>query len=308
MVLIGLGIGMFYLVAAAGTVLLYRWLWLNRPPLPVIAVSLLGGLLLSGYLSYRVGGQRLLRMLEATRIPQAQAPGVHNRIDVLADRMNIPRPTLFVATMGAPNALAIGGTKRGALVIDRSLFRLLTADELEGIIAHELAHLKHRDSLRQTLLQGAVQSASLLLTLLLLPLLFALSGIGSGIAWIRGQPSNPTNPFARLRTTVLRGVFAVGILAVLLARSRSRRQELAADKRAADVTGKPLALARALRKIDQATDPSWVFAPFSRNQQTDSSLEEWLATHPPVDERIQRLKKLAHDSSADGTATNIPVS
>mgnify|MGYP000291173782 CR=1 FL=1 len=100
------------------------------------------------------------------------------------------------------------------------------------------------------------------------------------------------------------GLFAGFVLATLVSRSRSRKREFAADDRAAEVTGDPVALARALRRIERATDPTWSFAPFSTHKRTDGAAERWLSTHPSTDERVERLRERAE---AQGPTRRIPA-
>jgi heat shock protein HtpX len=95
--------------------------------------------LVFGYLSYRFNTNRLLSRLNVIPLSQAHAPRIHASVDRLTNRMNIDRPEVYVARLGQPNAFALGS---GTLVIDQSLIRLLTPAELEGVLAHELAHLE----------------------------------------------------------------------------------------------------------------------------------------------------------------------
>jgi len=97
----------------------------------------------------------------------------------------------------------------------------------------------------------------------------------------------------RIALRLAAGLIVGFVLATLLVRARSRNREFAADDRAAGVTGDPLALARALRRIQQATEPAWPFAPLSTHRETGESIERWLSTHPSVDERIERLRRRA---------------
>ncbi|WP_426963708.1 M48 family metallopeptidase [Haloparvum alkalitolerans] len=282
-----------YLAAALLGYRALLWLWATRPDAPTLAAVLAGATLLSAYLSYRVGTSQLLAALSTDRLPRSAAPGLHRRIDDLAARMGVDRPTLYVGEMGAPNAFAVGGSDRGALVLDRSLFRLLDPAELEGIVAHELAHLERNDGLRRALAQGVVQTAAGLLTVALVPAILALSGLARGSAWIRGRPGDRRGPLSRLRRAVVAAPVLVLFAATLIARARSRRREFAADDRAVEVTGDPLALARALRRIERATETAWPLGPLSTNRETESTLERWISTHPPTEERVERLAERA---------------
>ncbi len=293
MAVVGLAVLAGYAGAAYLGYLAVQALWTIRPDPAVLIAVLACATAVWGYLSYRSGTARLLSAFPTTWLPRDRAPSLHRRLDRLVERMDLDRPELYVARMGVPNALAVGGPGRGALVLDRSLFRLLNADELDGIMAHELAHLESHDSLVRTLAYSAGRTVVALVTLAVLPAVLLLTGIARGWMWIRGRP------FSRGRLdTVREGIGRVLIVVfvgfALLVRAHSRHREFAADDRAVAVTGDPIALARALRRIDRASKPRWgLFAPLYReddeDEDGDNPLAHWLSTHPPTDERIERL-------------------
>lgn len=299
-----------YLAAASLGYLGLRWLWAARPTLPALLAVLIVVSIGSAYLSYRIGTVQLLAGLEADRLPRERAPSVHRRLDELALRMDVERPDLFVTAMHAPNALAVGGTARGAMVLDRSLFVLLDPVELEGIMAHELAHLEGNDGLQQAVTYGIGQTIVGLLTVVCLPAILALSGLARGSAWLRGTPFDRRGPFARLYRALVGAIVVVLVAFTLLGRARSRRREFDADDRAAEVTGDPLALARALRKIERAQGPAWELASLSTNRDTEDPLERWIATHPSTEERVERLLERAGSTQQQRRAagpTYVPV-
>ncbi|MGZ0746780.1 M48 family metallopeptidase [Haloparvum sp. AD34] len=293
MAAVGLTLLAGYLAAAYLGYLGLYWLWANRPDLPTLVAIVVGVGIVSAYLSYRLGTSQLLAALETNRLPRSRAPGLHRRVDELAARMDVDRPDLFLTRAHAPNAVAIGGAERGALVLDRSLFRLLQPAELEAIIAHELAHLERNDGLLLAVVQGLSRTVVGLVTVALVPAILALSGLARGSAWLRGRPFDRSGPFARLRRLVLSAPMLLVVATTLLVRARSRRREFAADDRAASVTGNPEALARALKKIERAQEPAWPLAPLSSHRESESRIERWLSTHPSTDERIERLAEQA---------------
>ena len=302
---VGVGLLVVYLAAALFVADLLRAVWAARPDLPVLLALLAATALASAYLSYRLGTAQILANLEGDRVPRERAPDLHRRIDSLAARMDVERPALYVTDARAPNAFAVGGgSDGGALVIDRSLFRLLAPREVEAIFAHELAHLEGNDGLAIAMADGVGRSLVGFATVAALPALLALSGLAAASAWIRGRPGDRSGSFARLHRALAGALFAGFVLATLVARSRSRRREFAADDRAAEVTGDPVALARALRRIERATDPTWSFAPFSTNKRTDEATERWLSTHPSTDERVERLRELAE---SQGPTRRVPA-
>lgn len=294
-----------YLTAALFVADLLRAVWAARPDLPVLLALLAAGALGSAYLSYRVGTAQVLASLDGDRLPRERAPNLHRRVDALAARMEVARPTLYVTDTRAPNAFAVGGgSDGGALVVDRSLFRLLSAREIEAILAHELAHLEGNDGFAIAMADGVGRSVIGIATVAALPALLALSGLAAASAWIRGRPSDRSGPFARLHRALAGVLFGGFVLTTLLSRSRSRKREFAADDRAAEVTGDPMALARALRRIERATEPTWPLAPFSTHKRTEDAAERWLSTHPATDERVERLRRRAE---SQGPTRRIPA-
>lgn len=302
-VLIGLTVLVGYLAAAY---LVYRVLAVlvaGRPgPVPLVT-ALLVGTVLSGYLSYRFGTVGLLRSLDAQPLARHRAPWLYRRVDRLVEPMDLDRPDLLVASLGAPNALALGSSRRGALVLDVGLFRLLDGDELTGIVAHELAHLESDDGLVRAMIYASIQTAVGIGLVVAAPVALALTGIGRGLAWITGRPDNLA---LRVRAALGAGVGLVTFLVTAVVRSRSRRREFAADQRAAQVTGDPLALARALRRIERASQPR--LGPFRIPvEREEHPLERVLSTHPSTDERVERLVDQARGGQERRRKRRIPI-
>ncbi|WP_049994417.1 M48 family metallopeptidase [Halapricum salinum] len=300
--LVGTALLVVYLLAALLTYELFVYL-LERPPDPLTALLTIGlVVLVASYLSYRFGTRQLLAGLGGIEIRPRNAPALFDQLDRLEQRMTVERPRVVVADLGVPNAFALGGVRSGVLVFDRSLLRVLSPDEREAILAHELAHLESYDAFVQTLSYSVLRTIVGLLLLPLLPLLFLVTGIARGLAWIRGRPGEWTrNPvmvvyyWATLSVTLL----AIGL--TVLIRAHSRRREYAADDRAVEITGRPLALARALRKIDRATERQRGLLSTLYVQGDDEGvLTRLLSTHPPMDDRIERLLDRAEADSLRG--------
>jgi heat shock protein HtpX len=292
-----------YLLAALLLVDVALLAWRHRPDPLVLGTVVVGTALVTGYLSYRLGTAHLVAALDAEELDRDRARGLYRRVDELADAADIDTPRLAVTRLGFPNALALGGTADGIVVLDVSLFQILSAPELEAIVAHELAHLAARDTLVKTLGYAVVDTLGGLLAFLLLPVIVVASGLARALAHIRGKtPTDAERTAARARVAV--GSFAVVLLfaLTLVLRAHSRRREYAADERAAELTGRPLALARALDRIRRASSPSGPLARFYIHGDEEGRLTRLFATHPPMDDRIERLRGMD-----DGRTVRIPV-
>jgi heat shock protein HtpX len=269
------------------------YLWAQRPD-PATTVAVVVALTLAaGYASYRLGTARIRFTLDPAELPRAEMPALYRRVDALADRVGIETPRLMVASLYGPNALALGGARGGDVVLDSSLFRLLTAAELEAIIAHELVHLKGRDSLVKTLGYSLVRTVTGLVWLVLLPVLLLVGGVARAVSILRSDDP------AEFRRTVRTADAAVTSLVVVclfvltaVVQAYSRRREYAADDRAARLTG-PLALASALEKIDRSTAPGGLLSTLVVHGDEEGPVTDLLASHPPMSERIERLRRMA---------------
>jgi heat shock protein HtpX len=295
-VLATLGVGslLMYLLLAVVSYRLAVVLWELRPSPAVAAAGVVGATLVAGVLSYWTGTARLKRSLDAVALPRTHAPKVYRRLDRLTERMRVGEPTLLVARLPVPNAFAIGGSG-GAIVVDRRLFVLLSPAELEALFAHELAHFERRDALVQTLAYSLTESLVAFVSIALLPVIVLTGGVARSLALLRGTPASWSQSWlARTQRSALAVVALVGFAVTLLVLSYSRRREWAADDRAATVTGDPLALARALRKIERASTPDLgPLTPLYVHGDDDGSVSRLLSTHPPIDDRIERLRRRA---------------
>jgi len=252
--------------------------------------------LVVGYLSYRLGTEGLLRDLDPVEITPTDAPRLHARLESIRPAFDVEDVTLYAARLGEPNAFAIGSSRGGAIVIDIGLFRRLSGAELEAIVAHELAHLEGNDGLIQTLGYTAVRTVTGICYFLLLPVGLLVGGVFRATSWLRGQSPRPF--FTHLDVVQWRTAQLVVLLLLLLTlplRAHSRRREYAADDRAVEATGNPIALARALVKIQRAATPGWgPLSPLYIHGDEEGSLIRLLSTHPPMDARIERLVRRAN--------------
>lgn len=298
MVVVGLLLLGFYLaLALVGYLLLAAFLrGFTRVDVVWTAAFVLLFAVAFGLSSYRFGTAQLLAALDATELHPGQAPELHRRVATFADRLGVAPPAVAVARMEMPNALAVGGGA-GTVVLDGRLFRLLDGPELEAIVAHELAHLESHDGLVQTLAYSFARTVVGFVVVALLPLSLLLRGVSRSGAWMRGDPrGRVSRPGVadRLRLVIARGVMGMLFVLTLAVRAHSRRREFRADRRAAELTGRPAALARALRKIERASHPAGgLLATLYVHAEEDDPLSRLLSTHPPMDERVERLVEMA---------------
>jgi heat shock protein HtpX len=236
----------------------------------IVSLLVFFGLLVAGA-AYWYGDRVALGMVGARELPLGENPALHGTLERLAIAAGLPKPRLFLLPDGHPRALSAGRGPRGAAIaVSRGFLGAATPAELEGIIAHELAHIRNRDILVQTL--AVVVAAALLET----------SRIGG---WL-----------SRALLFVL-GPVAAAVVHLLL----SPKRELVADHTAATLTGSPHGLADALIRLEQAselvefranpaTEPLYTFNPFA-----EEGLAALFVTHPPVGERVRRLRELDPD-------------
>jgi heat shock protein HtpX len=214
-------------------------------------------------------------------VSQAEAPQLFEIVDGLSQRAHLPTPRIAIAPQTQPNAFATGRNEHNAVVcVTAGLIERLDLAELEGVLAHELAHIKNRDMLLQTFsatLAGAVGMMS------------RFGAMGGGM---RGDGRSRGNPLA-----LILAPFAAMLIQFAISRSR----EFKADATGAKISGDPLALAAALGKIDAAAKRlpmavSPTMAPLAQVdplQAVGGGIGRMFSTHPPVEERIARLRELA---------------
>jgi heat shock protein HtpX len=287
--LVGLVVLAVYTAASLAGLVVLQWLVANPPGLFPAGLAFVLGVVAAAYVGYRVGSVRLVASLQARELPASRAPDLYGRLDRLVASMRVEQPPLLVADLGAPNALSVGGPRRGAVILDRSLLQFLTVEELEGILAHELAHMESYDTFLNTLAVTAMRTLVGVVFLFLLPVVLFLAGIDRAAGWFAGRPGRRAGLVAAFRVAVMVVFGIVFSLFALAYLAYSRRQEYAADRRAAAVTGNPAALARALAKIHRANDPrSGLLSMLYIHEERDR--HDLLSTHPSLEQRIDRLR------------------
>jgi len=243
--------------------------------------------LLMNFFSYWFSDKIVLSMYGAKRIDEAQAPNVHAILRRLTLRAGIPMPPVYLIPTDTPNAFATGrNPTHAAVAVTEGILRILDDEELEGVLAHELSHVKNRDVLVSTIaatLAGAITY---------------LAHMAQWAAlWGGGRSSDDEegggNPFALILMAVLAPIAA---LLVQLAVSRAR--EFQADASGARLAGRPWPLAKALEKLDMASkaipmdaNPATAHL-FIVNPLSGQSLMRLFSTHPSTEERIARLRAM----------------
>ena len=230
----------------------------------------------------------VLRMYRAQVIGQAQAPELYNMVDQLRQKAGLPMPVVAIAPSEQPNAFATGRNAQNAVVCcTAGILKLVSKEELEGVLAHELAHIKHRHMLVGTI---AATMAG------------AISMVGSIVKWgaIFGgfgrSDDGDSNPLALLAMAIV-----APIAAMIIQFAISRQNEFKADETAAKLTGRPRNLASALQRLDAyahkipmqvnpAAAQLAIINPLSALR--GPGLMKWFSTHPPTEERVARLVAL----------------
>jgi heat shock protein HtpX len=236
----------------------------------------------------------VLRMYGAQAVTEAQAPELWAIVRQLAQRAKLPMPSVYVIPEDAPNAFATGrNPENAAVAVTAGLVRMLERDELAGVIAHELSHVKHRDTLVMTIAAALAGALSFLANMAMWSSLFG-GGMNSD------DDEGGAHPIAGLL-----GILVAPIAASLIQMAISRSREFMADERGAALTQNPLALARALGKLEswKARIPMHAGSPatahlFIVNPFSASGLANLFSTHPSTQERIKRLQAIAHSGWA----------
>lgn len=266
MAIVGAILAAFYLVAVAAAMVAFgTGIW---------PIAVLGSVLLIG-VQYKVGKWGALRSVGAEDMPEQQHSYIHQQVKQLSRDMGIEKPDLKVARMGVPNAFAVGRKGAGVVVVSEELIQLLDQDELEGVLAHELAHIANRDVVTMVIGQGVA----------------SIVGIAAQFVVLFTGDNDLADFFLAI---VVGNIAQFLVMLFVLAISRYREHVADADAKGAIGGGDPLA--RALEKIQQGNQRAReskvdeqvsALCIFGEN---DSILTKLVSTHPPVEERIQRLR------------------
>jgi heat shock protein HtpX len=232
----------------------------------------------------------VLKMYHARPVDAAEAPDLYRIVHGLVSRAQMPMPRLYLLPQEAPNAFATGRSpQHAAVAVTEGLLRLMSAQEVEGVLAHELGHVKNRDTLISTV------AATLAGVVMMLANMLRWAAIFGGVQ----RDEDDGGGIAGLLVMTI----VAPIAAMLIQFAISRSREFQADATGAELSGNPLGLASALEKlafaserIPMAAQPQTAHL-FIVNPLGGSSLARMFSTHPPIEERVRRLRAMATGSS-----------
>ena len=237
------------------------------------------------FFSYWFSDKLVLKMYNAREVDESSAPQFHRTIRELAERAGLPMPRVYLIEEDAPNAFATGrNPEHAAVAATTGILRVLTDRELRGVMAHELAHVRHRDILISTVSATMAGAISMLAN-------FAMFFGG------RDSEGRSTNPIVGIVVAML-APLAAGLIQMAISRAR----EFEADRGGAEISGDPRALASALEKIHrcaegiplEATERNPATAQMMIvNPLSGGGLRGLFSTHPPTEERVARLLAMA---------------
>jgi heat shock protein HtpX len=215
----------------------------------------------------------------AKPISEEEAPGLYQMVRDLTTRAGLPMPKLYMIPSDQPNAFATGRSpKHSAVAVTQGITKLLSEDELRGVISHELAHIRNRDILTQSVASAIGAMITYLAYFFL---------------WFGSDDESPLSLVANLAMVLL-----APIAASLIQLAISRQREYSADATGAQICGNPESLASALLRLEegakampmqvnQATEPLYIVKPFS-----GGGIASLFSTHPPIEERVRRLRQM----------------
>ena len=241
--------------------------------------------LVLNFFAYWFSDKIVLKMYGAKAVSEAEAPELYGIVRRLIQKAEMPMPKVYIINEEQPNAFATGrNPKHAAVAVTKGIMRILSHEELQGVIGHELAHVQHRDILISTIAATIAGAISYLAQMAQWAMIFGN----------RGDDEEGGNPLAAL---IMMIVGPIAALIVQMAISRSR--EYAADEGGARLAGNPRYLAGALRKLHWASQKIPMNANpatshmFIVNPLSGGGLLKLFSTHPPIEERIARLESMS---------------
>jgi heat shock protein HtpX len=238
------------------------------------------------FFSYWFSDKMVLAAYRAKPLDPGNAPELYSIVTELAQTAGIPTPRLYMIDSDTPNAFATGRNPRHAAVaVTRGIMRICNRDELKGVLGHELSHVLNRDILVSSIAATIAGAVMMIAMMIRWGAIFGYGGRGGG---------GRSNIFALIAVAIL-----APIAATLIQLAVSRTREYGADSTGARLVGNPLALASALRKLAAANERMPMDAGpatahlFIVNPLSAQGISRLFSTHPPIEERIQRLERMA---------------
>lgn len=240
------------------------------------------------FISYFFSDKIALGIYHAQKVTEEEYPALFRIVRKLAQNANLPMPSIYIIPQEAPNAFATGrNPKNAAVAVTVGALRLLNENELMGVLGHELGHIKHRDILISTI------AATIAGAIMIIADMVRWAALFGGFSKDRDSESNPF-------VLIALAIFAP-LAATLIQLAISRAREYEADRAGAEFSGNPLYLASALEKLENyskqiplegnpVTENLFIVNPFSAK-----GIMNLFSTHPPIEERIKRLRQMAFE-------------
>ncbi len=239
--------------------------------------------LVLNFISYWYSDKIAIKMTKSKPLPKEKAPNLHKMIEDLSRKADLPKPDVYITPSQQPNAFATGRSpNKAAIALTEGIMDMLDKEELEGVIAHELSHIKNRDTLISTLAAVMAGALAFIARLGRYRMLFGRRNKGAG---------------ALLQIAAL--IFAP-LAAIIVKMAISRTREYKADAQAAEISGRPDGLASALEKmerymksggenmeVNEATSHMFILNPLS-----SEGISKLFSSHPPTEDRITRLRQM----------------
>jgi heat shock protein HtpX len=249
--------------------------------------------LFMNFFSYFFSDKLALAMYGAREIPYEEAPWLHEMVEDLARRAGIPKPKIYLAPIAVPNAFATGrNPNHSAVAVTSGILQILDRDELRGVLAHELGHIKNRDILISSIAATIGGAISM------------LANMAYYTAFLGGDDKENSNSIASIIGSIILFIVAP-LAATLIQMAISRSREFLADETGAKISGCPLCLANALRKLEEIAHSPQIQEIASQevnpgtahmmivNPLSGDFIMKLFSTHPSTEERIRRLEELA---------------
>jgi heat shock protein HtpX len=246
---------------------------------PETAAVFLVFALLFNLAMYWFSDKLALKMARAKPVSEEEAPRLYQMMRDLTTRAGLPMPRLYVIPQEQPNAFATGrNPNNSAVAVTQGILKALSEDELRGVLAHELGHVRNRDILIQTV-ASAIGGA--------------ITYIAYMLFWVGGDDESPLGAIGAIALVLL-----APIAATIIQLAISRQREYSADATGAEICGNPESLASALLRLEQgaqtipmqvnqAAEPLYIVKPFS-----GGGFASLFSTHPPIEERVRRLRQM----------------